>query len=268
MSDISNFLKAVNRQIPYMPKSHFWDSTIASKRFCKLCRLAMAILIAYALIAPCYGQSLKLLKRSRNWWEWVPDAKPTSTDHLGQGWDDIYLAERSTSQEKADFLYRQAEQEFRFNLLERVLPYCDTPKFPSKRFLGSALGLATVGKRIGKPTLANSAYLDGIRCIPSEPLVYIFFAMTLEDQKNYDLAIRMAKRGVELRPNHAEFHAYLSSLYSLNNQQSLADEESTTATMLGLRPGEAALLLPGKTVSAPQDTAPSKKEEGSKTLQK
>lgn len=207
-----------------------------SPLFLHLVKIVLLLVLVIYLIgeATILAMDQGLMSRPRHKWEWNPDKKPSDVDHLGRGWDQLYLGNRSRTEQERRFHYENAQNEFNY-LLNYLMNFNYQNNLPlvNHDFIGAAMGMAEVGSRTKRPNLAKPIYELGIRQSENTPILYVHYALYLKVQGLLHEAIAVIEKAVTLWDKEAGLHHYLGGLYFENKNYDKARKEVEITDQLG-----------------------------------
>ncbi len=186
------------------------------------------LLLFWAVLPVNVLRADQLLKRPRLWWEYDARASASDSDHLGRGWDAIYLGDHASDGATATFQYNKAYQEFLYVeklYLSRINQ--NTKSTNIYYLLATALGLSELEYRFGSTMGADALYRTIVDMSPEYPLSLIYYSDYLRSHGLFDQAISLTKKAISLRPSNALLHRFLAMIYAENHQTELAQHEIT-----------------------------------------
>ena len=177
------------------------------------------------------GFGLGKSNRPRQWWEYDPGAGPSDVDHLGLGWDDLYMARLNSDKHKKAELCKAAEKEFVYTLTHNISTE------HSNRDLGLLIGLtnglAEAAFHTGNTLQAKNVFDFAIRSFPKVPALYGYYATYLNRINCLPEAIVLLERAVAILPEDATLHYHLGLLYCQAKQYDRARKEASIARKIG-----------------------------------
>lgn len=193
-------------------------------------RTILIIFIVLSLNGDVWAISDGLLKRPRAAWEYSDKASTTDVDHLGLGWDAIYLAKKAEGSKK-EYYYKVAEGEFNY-----FLNWFDKKKGINPKYQRYAIkGLTQVAVQTSNFRLALTYYQKALARDPNSLYFLYQYAKYLENFQKLDDAIKITVHAIKISPNKykAKLHNYLGLLYIKNDQYDLAKSEVEKAEKQG-----------------------------------
>lgn len=200
-------------------------------------RVLTVFALSYCLIAPgvIFSMDQTLLNRQRTYFEWDSSLGPTDHDHLGRGWDNLYLARYAKTAQESKSYYRLAEEEFNY-VINHLINYSATNNIPllvNRVYLGAAMGMVEVGYWTKRPNLAKPIYAKALEASPDNNELSIHYIMYLKRINSLPEAILILEKAVQSKPKDPDLHYRLGLLYFDNKQYDLARKEAEKCEQLG-----------------------------------